>query len=429
VLDLRGIREDPAAVRSRLAAKREPGALEAFDALLEADAAWRRLLVRAEELRARRNAVSEEVARARRGGGEPPEQLRAESRSIGAELAALEEQLAPAEARVRELLLLLPNLPDAEAPPGDGEADNREVHRWGTPRTFAFAPRPHWELGPELGVLDFARAAKLAGQRFVVFRGRGAMLVRALQTFMLDLHVREHGCTEVLPPFVVRSACMLGTAQLPKFGEAAYRLHETDLWLVPTAEVPVTNLYRDEILPGEALPIRHVAYTPCWRSEAGAAGRDTRGLIRQHQFDKVEIVHFVQPSASARHLAEIVRSAEAVLQALELPYRVVDKCPADMGFGPARQFDLEVWMPSYGRYVEISSCSNYRDFQARRANIRFRPERGAPPQFVHTLNGSGLAIGRTVAALLENGQQADGRVRLPQVLAPYLHGDVEWRPA
>ncbi len=425
MLDLRRIREDPAGARMAVGRKHEAGAGEALEALLRVDADWRGCLARVEGLRAERNALSTAVGERRRAGAPEAEleELRGRTRELRTRLEGLEAELGPLEARVRELLLALPNFPDPEVPDGTDEAENVEVRRCGAPAAFDFAPQPHWELGSALGILDFEAAARTSGSRFTVFRGAGARLVRGLVAFMLDLHVGEHGCTEVLPPFLVNGGSMLGTGQLPKFGEDAFAIAGRDLWLVPTAEVPVTNLYRDLILPPQRLPIRHVAYTPCWRSEAGAAGRDTRGLIRQHQFDKVEIVHFVPPEDSPRHLEEIIGAAEAVLARLGLPYRLVEMCSGDVGFAAARKFDLEVWLPSYGRYVEISSCSNFRDFQARRAGIRFRRSAGAAPEFVHTLNGSALAVGRTIAALLENFQRGDGTVRLPDALAPYLGAD------
>ncbi len=405
--------------------KGEPGAVHVLNELLEADRQHRARLAEVETLRAERNTLSQEVGRVKRAGADPEPSLMERTRQVGERLRVLDAELGPAETRVRELLLTLPNYPDPEVPVGADESGNSEVRRWGDIPALE-APRAHWDLGVALGLLDFERASKIAGARFTVFTGRGAALVRALQTLMLDMHVRRHGCTEVLPPFVVNADSMQGTGQLPKFAADAFRLEGTDLWLAPTAEVPVTNMYRDEILDGEMLPIRNVAYTPCWRSEAGAAGRDTRGLIRQHQFDKVELVHLVAPENSPAHLEEIIAAAAEVLEALRLPYRVVEMCTGDLGFSAARKFDLEVWMPSYGRYVEISSCSNFRDFQARRARIRFRRRTGAAPEFVHTLNGSALAIGRTIAALLENRQQPDGSVHLPEVLAPYLGGELRW---
>ncbi len=416
MLDVRLFRQEPDRVREGLAAKgADPGLV---DRVLAVDAAWREAVREAESLRSERNRVSEEIGRLRREGRDdtgPRERVR----SLGERLAELEQEERRRQEELRSLLLAVPNLPAPGVPPGRDESGNVEVRRRGEPPAFAFAPRPHWELGADLGILDFERAGKISGSRFTVFRGAGARLCRALIGFMLDLH-RERGYEEVYPPFLVNSASMTGTGQLPKFAADAFRLADRDLWLVPTAEVPVTNLYRDEILPGEALPIRHCSYTACFRSEAGAAGRDTRGLVRQHQFDKVELVWFTRPEEAAGALETLVEDAAEVLRRLGLPYRVVEMCAGDLGFAAARKYDLEVWLPSYGRYVEISSCSNFGDFQARRANIRFRRERGARPEFVHTLNGSGLAVGRTLAAILENGQREDGTVVVPEALVPRL---------
>lgn len=431
MLDLKAIRQDPDGVRAALARRGAQETLEAMDALLAADRQHRALLTQVEALRAERNARSQQVAQLKRAGASPEETAAvvAETRGIGERLRAVEAELTPAEERLRALLLTLPNCPAPEIPDGPDATANVEVRRWGEPRQFAFVPRPHWEIGVSLGLLDFERAAKISGARFTVFSGRGAALVRALIAFMLDMHIGRHGCREVMPPFLINAASMAGTGQLPKFAAEAFHVEGADLWLAPTAEVPVTNLYRDEQLDGSLLPLQLVAYTPCWRSEAGAAGRDTRGLIRQHQFDKVEIVHFTRPEDSARHLEEIIRAAADVLEALELPYRVVELCAGDLTFASARTYDLEVWMPSYGRFVEISSCSNFRDFQARRANIRFRPHAQGPLELVHTLNGSALAVGRTVAALLENRQDADGGIDLPAALAPYLGESLRWDPS
>ncbi len=419
MLDLRLVRQDPEAVKAGVRAKGGDAAL--VDRLVELDARWREHLQEAEQLKASRNQVSEEIGRRKRAGEDASVLVR-EMGAVADRIRALDEAVKSLQAEIDGLLLALPNLPAPDVPLGADEADNVEVRRWGTPRDFPFPPQAHWDLGVRLGLLDFERAGKITGSRFTVFRGEGARLVRALIAFMLDIHTRERGYTEIYPPFLVNSVSMTGTGQLPKFAEDAFRVAGRDLWLVPTAEVPVTNLYRDEVLDSGDLPIKHASYTACFRSEAGAAGRDTRGLIRQHQFDKVELVWFVRPEDSEQALTELMTDAELVLQRLGLPYRVVQMCTGDLGFSAAKKFDLEVWMPSYGRYVEISSCSNFTDFQARRANIRFRREKGARPEFVHTLNGSGLAVGRTVAALLENYQEADGSVTVPAALRPYLGG-------
>lgn len=428
MLDLKAIRQDPEGARAAMTRRCAREAVDALDALLRADRAHRAILTEVERLRAERNARSQQVAQLKRAGGsaETTAALVAETRGMGERLRELETQLAPAEEQLRALLLTLPNLPAADVPDGPDSSGNVELRRWGEPARFDFTPRAHWDLGVALGLLDFERAAKISGARFTVFTGRGAQLVRALIAFMLDMHTQRHGCREVLPPFLINTASMTGTGQLPKFAADAFRIEGSDLWLAPTAEVPVTNLYRDEVLDGAALPLRLVAYTPCWRSEAGAAGRDTRGLIRQHQFDKVEIVHLTPPEASDRHFEEIIRAAADVLEALELPYRVVMLCAGDLTFASARTCDLEVWMPSYERFVEISSCSTFRDFQARRAGIRFRPDPQGTLEFAHTLNGSALAVGRTVAALLENRQCPDGSIELPAALAPYLPGGLHW---
>ncbi|MCL6522590.1 MAG: serine--tRNA ligase [Firmicutes bacterium] len=419
MLDLRWVREHPEEVRAGMRAK---GVDEApLDELLAADRLWREALAELEGLRATRNRVSEEIGRRRRAG-EAAEELVAEMRSAGERIKELEAAVREQEARIREALLAIPNLPAPDVPPGPDESANVELRRAGEPRRFDFEPLPHWELGVRLGILDFERAGKITGSRFAVYRGAGARLARALVQFMLDLHVERHGYSEVYPPFLVNGASMTGTGQLPKFAEDAFKVEGRDLWLVPTAEVPVTNLYRDEILDGARLPIKHCAYTACFRSEAGAAGRDTRGLIRQHEFDKVELVKFVAPETSEAELWSLIRDAEEVLEALGLPYRELQMCTGDLGFTAAKKIDLEVWMPSYGRYVEISSCSNFTDFQARRANIRFRRTPESRAELVHTLNGSGLAVGRTFAAILENCQQADGSVLLPEALRPYMRG-------
>ncbi|MDI6871383.1 MAG: serine--tRNA ligase [Bacillota bacterium] len=418
MLDLRFVRANPEAVREGMRKKRVDAPL---DELLSLDARRRQLLVEVEGLKAHRNAASAEVARLKKAGLDATALIE-ETRTTGERIKELDGEVRSLDGRIEEILLYIPNLPDASVPEGDDAAQNVEVRRWGEPPSFSFEPRAHWDLGVELGILDFERAVKISGTRFVVERGLGAQLERALINFFLDLHTREHGYTEVFPPFLVNRESMVGTGQLPKFAEDMYKCEGEELYLAPTAEVPVTNLYRGEILDGEKLPLYHCAYTACFRAEAGAAGRDTRGLIRVHEFNKVELVKFVRPETSFDELERLVGNAEACLRRLGLPYRVVLICTGDMGFSNAKQYDLEVWLPSYGRYVEISSCSNFTDYQARRADIKFRPAPGAKPEFVHTLNGSGLAVGRTVAAILENFQQSDGSVVVPEALRPYLGG-------
>jgi len=343
-------------------------------------------------------------------------------RPLGAEVQALDEQAKSCGERLREVLRLVPNVPHSSVPVGRSSADNQEVRRWGQPRQFDFAPQAHWDLGPALGILDFERATKITGARFAVYTGVGARLERALANFMLDMHTREHGYTEILPPFLVNSASLFGTGQLPKFKEDLFKIEGTDFWLIPTAEVPVTNLYRDEVLEFEKLPVKHCAWTACFRSEAGSYGKDTRGIIRQHQFQKVELVKFTLPENSYDELESLTHDAEEILQRLELPYRVITLCTGDVGFSSAKTYDLEVWLPSAGEYREISSCSNFEAFQARRANLRFRRGKSGKTELLHTLNGSGLAVGRTWVAIIENYQQADGSVIVPTALRPYLDG-------
>lgn len=343
-------------------------------------------------------------------------------REVGDQIKELDEELRVIEEELNALLLSIPNLPHETVPIGDTEDDNVEIRKWGELPQFDFEPKPHWDVATELGIIDFERAAKVTGSRFVFYKGLGAKLERALMSFMLDLHTEQHGYTEMLPPYLVNRASLTGTGQLPKFEEDVFLVEKKDYFLIPTAEVPVTNYYRDEILSAKDLPAKFAAYSACFRSEAGSAGRDTRGLIRQHQFNKVELVKLVKPEDSYDELEKLTNDAEKVLQLLGLPYRVVAICTGDLGFTAAKKYDLEVWLPSYNTYREISSCSNFEDFQARRANIRFRREPKGKPEFVHTLNGSGLAIGRTVAAILENYQQKDGRVRIPEALRPYMGG-------
>jgi seryl-tRNA synthetase len=388
------------------------------------DAQRRQAIASAEELKAHRNRLSQEVA-TRKKAGQEADDLIAETKDLREEIQELEKAAEEYDARMSEVLVGIPNFPHPSVPVGKSEADNVEVRRWGTPPKFDFTPKPHWELGEQLGILDLERAAKLSGARFAVYWDAGARLERALANFMLDVHTREHAYTEVLPPFLVNSDSMYGTGQLPKFASESFRVPqgEKDLWLVPTAEVPVTNLYRDEVLDGAKLPISLTAYTACFRSEAGSYGKDVRGIIRQHQFQKVELVKFSNPDDSYDQLEKLTHDAETILQKLGLHYRVVVLSTADVSFSSAKTYDLEVWLPAQQLYREISSCSNFEAFQARRARIRFRRSGSNKSEFVHTLNGSGLAIGRTWLAILENYQQADGSVFIPDALQPYMGTD------
>jgi len=421
VIDLRQLRQDPDGVRSRLARRLDPSLDDLLEDILALDVRRRAMLSRAEALKAERNKATEEVARRKRAK-EPAEDLMADLRASGEEVRVLDTELREVEAALEARALEVPNPPSAECPDGDASA-NAVIRSWGTVPQFAFEPRPHWELGERLGILDLPRGAKLTGSGFPVFVGLGARLVRALENFMLDLHTREHGYVEVTPPLLLNRASLFGTGQLPKFEEDLYSIERDALYLLPTAEVPVTNLHRDEILDGASLPLGYVASTPCFRREAGAHGKDTRGLIRVHQFDKVELVRFVRPEDGPAEHERITAHAEAVLQRLGLPYRVLSLAAGDIGFASARTLDLEVWAAGVNGWLEVSSASTFTDFQARRANIRFRPEAGAKPEFVYTLNASGLAFPRTIIALLENGQQADGSVQIPEALAPYLGTD------
>jgi len=425
MLDLAFVRDNLELVKQKM---RERGLADSLANFEELDRERRRFLVEAEGGKARRNKVSEEIA-ALKKRGQDASALIAEMRGLGDRIKELDEQAKTLDDRLRELLKNIPNIQHASVPVGRGAEDNQEVRRWGEPRQFDFEPKAHWDLGPQLGILDFERAAKISGARFAVYSGIGARLERALANFMLDLHTREHGYTEVLPPFIVNSASLFGTGQLPKFAEDVFKLEGTDYWLIPTAEVPVTNLYRDEVLEADGLPIKLCAWTACFRSEAGSYGKDTRGIIRQHQFQKVELVKFALPENSYDELESLTHDAEVILQRLGLPYRVVTLCTADLGFSSAKTYDLEVWLPSSREYKEISSCTNFEAFQARRANLRFRRGGRGKTEFLHTLNGSGLAIGRTWLALLENYQQADGSVVVPEALRPYLDGLERITPA
>ncbi len=421
MLDVRRIRQEPDAVRAALAVRGKAEAEEAVDRVLALDEERRALVGEGDALKARRNAVSQEVGERKRRG-ESADDIVAEMRTVNERIKEIDARLRDVEAETDALLLGTPNTPHPTVPPG-GEESNRVVRSWGEPRTFDFEPRPHWEIAAELGMLDLPAGAKVSGSGFPVYRGMGARLQRALINWMLDLHTGEHGYVEVEPPFLVNRASMTGTGQYPKFEDDAYVIPSDDLALIPTAEVPVTNLHRDEILAPDRLPIAYTAYSPCFRREAGAAGKDTRGLLRLHQFDKVEMVRFERPDRSEAALEELTGHAERVLQLLGLPYRVLLLAGGDLGFSSLKTYDLEVWAPGVGKWLEVSSCSSFGDFQARRAGIRFRPEAGAKPEFAHTLNGSGVALPRTVVALLENGQRPDGSVEVPEVLRPYLRTD------
>ena len=418
MLDLSFVRDNLEMVKQKMRERGLPDLLGDFESL---DRERRRLLTEVESRKARRNRVSDEIATLKKQKKDAS-QLITEMKPLSGEIQRLDEQAKACDEQLREILRTIPNVPHPSVPVGRAAEDNQEVRRWGEPCPFDFEPKAHWDLGPALGILDFEQATKIAGARFAVYHGVGAKLERALANFMLDIHTREHGYTEVFPPFIVNSASLFGTGQLPKFKEDLFKLEGTDYWLIPTAEVPVTNLYREEILEAEQLPIKHCAWTACFRSEAGSYGKDTRGIIRQHQFQKVELVKFTRPETSYEELESLTHDAEVILQRLGLPYRVVTLCTADLGFSSAKTHDLEVWLPSSGEYKEISSCSNFEAFQARRANIRFRRAKAGKTEFLHTLNGSGLAIGRTWLAIIENYQQADGSVIVPQALRPYLDG-------
>lgn len=414
MLDIKLLTEDSKAAQNAL--NRRSGSYDITEALALFDKR-KTCLIEVEQLKAQRNKNSDEVAKAKRSGGDASAFI-ADTKRIGERIKALDAELSETEESLKNQLLFIPNMPDASVPDGKSSDDNIEVRRVGTPRAFDFTPAPHWETGERLGIIDSAAGTKISGARYVVYRGDGARLERAIYAFMLDLHAKN-GYTEIMPPYIVSRTSMTGTGQLPKFEEDAYKLTDEGGFLIPTAEVPVTNLHRDEILSAADLPISYCSYTACFRKEAGSAGRDTRGLIRLHQFNKVELVKFVKPDESMAALETLTENAEAVLKALGLPYRVVNLCAGDLGFSSSKTYDIEVWMPSYDRYVEISSCSNFKDYQARRMNIRYKNTEGKT-EFVHTLNGSGLAVGRTFAAILENFQNADGSVTVPEALVPYL---------
>ncbi len=421
MLDIKFIRENQQIVEEALAKR---GGKVSLDGFLKLEQERRALLTEVEQMKATRNAASKEIGILKQQGKDAAEQMEA-TRKLGDEIAVKDQVLAEIDAKIQSEILTIPNIPQGCVPVGTSEDDNVEIRKWGTPRDFDFDFKAHWDIGEELDILDFARGAKLTGARFTLYKGLGARLERAVINFFLDIHTQEDGYTEMFTPFIANSASMIGTGQLPKFSEDMFKLEGLDYYLIPTAEVTVTNMYRDEILSGDQLPLSHTAYSACFRAEAGSAGRDTRGIIRQHQFNKVEMVKFTKPEESDEELEKLTGHAEKVLQLLGLPYRVIILCTGDLGFSSSKTYDLEVWLPSYSAYKEISSCSNFVDFQARRANIRFRRDANSKPEFVHTLNGSGLAVGRTVAAILENYQQADGSVKIPDVLVPYMGGITE----
>ncbi|MBS3937755.1 MAG: serine--tRNA ligase [Peptococcaceae bacterium] len=416
MFDAKFVRNNVDAVRAGVAAKGESLSLDNFLAL---DEGRRQKVTAVEQLKAERNQKSEEVAQLRRQGQDTA-LLQENMKALGQEVKELDAEIKEIEQQLEHILLRIPNLPDNDVPVGPDESHNKVRSLHLLPRQFAFAPKAHWDLGVALDILDFERAGKIAGARFALYRGLGARLMRSLISFMLNLHTTEHGYVEVAPPLLVTYDNMVGTGQFPKFTEDAFKIAGQELYLNPTAEVPVTNMHRDEVLDGELLPLYYTAYCPSFRAEAGAAGRDTRGLIRMHQFNKVELVKFVRPENSSAELETLLADACRVLERLAIPYRILEMCTGDLGFAAAKKYDIELWMPSYNRYVEISSCSNFRDFQAKRANIKFRPQKGAKADYVHTLNGSGLAIDRLVAAILENYQEENGSVRVPEALIPFM---------
>lgn len=421
MLDLKRIRNNPDEIKAGLLGRSKDFNVSLVDEVIGLDEKRRGILVEVENLKSRRNQVSSEIPK-RKKAGEDVAPIMAEMKKLGEDVKAFDTEVAEIDEKIKNILLSFPNIPNGDVPEGASDADNVEIRKWGEPTSFSFEPQAHWDLGTNLNVFDWERAGKITGSRFTVYKGLGAKLERAIISYFLDTHTEESGYTEILPPFMVNRDSMMGTGQLPKFEEDAFKVTDTDYFLIPTAEVPVTNLYRDEILSGAELPIKHAAYSACFRAEAGSAGRDTRGLIRQHQFNKVELVKVTKPEQSYEELEKLTRDAEKVLQGLGLPYRVVKLCKGDLGFSSATTYDIEVWMPSYNKYVEISSCSNFEDFQARRANIKYKETPKDKPNFAHTLNGSGVAVGRTVAAILENYQNEDGTITIPEVLRPYMAG-------
>ncbi len=423
MLDLKKLRSNTEEVKKALSNRGEDFDVNVIDEVIALDEERRKILVDVEALKKQRNEVSAEIPK-RKKAGEDVTEVMAEMREIGDKIKSDDAKVAELNDKINYIMLRIPNIPNPAVPEGETDEDNVEIKRWGEPTKFNFEPKAHWDLGTDLDLLDFERGGKVAGSRFTVYKGMGARLERSIINYFLDKHTFENGYTEVLPPYMVNRDSMTGTGQLPKFEEDAFKVENNGYFLIPTAEVPVTNMYRNETLEGDKLPIKHAAYSACFRAEAGSAGRDTRGLIRQHQFNKVELVKFCKPEQSYEELDKLVQDAESVLQGLGLPYRIVRICKGDLGFTAALKYDIEVWMPSYNRYVEISSCSNFEDFQARRANIKYKNSPKEKPQFVHTLNGSGVAIGRTVAAILENYQQEDGSVVIPEALKEYMRCDL-----
>ncbi|WP_040330895.1 serine--tRNA ligase [Clostridium ihumii] len=421
MLDLKKIRNNKEEIKKALNDRGENFDVSVIDEVVKLDKRRRDILIEVEELKKKRNTDSTKIPMYRKEGKDVTE-IMTEMKLLSDRIKEFDIELNEIDEKIKYIMLRIPNIPHPEVPNGETDEDNVEVKKFGEPRKFEFEPKEHWTIGTERNILDFEAGGKITGSRFTVYKGLGARLERAIISFFLDKHVDENGYTEILPPYMVNRTSMIGTGQLPKFEEDAFKVTNTDYFLIPTAEVPVTNLYRDETIEGDKLPIKHAAYSACFRSEAGSAGRDTRGLVRQHQFNKVELVKFVKPEDSYKELESLVQDAESVLQALKLPYRIVKICKGDLGFTAAFKYDIEVWMPSYNRYVEISSCSNFEDFQARRANIKYKEDIKSKPNFVHTLNGSGVAIGRCLAAILENYQNEDGTVTIPEVLVPYMGG-------
>lgn len=421
MLDLKRIRNNPEEIKGLMANRGEDFNPSLIDEVVELDETRRKILVEVESLKNKRNLESGQIAKLKKAG-ENTESLFADMKKLSEDIKSYDVKLSEIDEKIEFIMLRIPNIPNVNVPEGKTEEDNIEIRKWGVPRVFNYETKAHWDLGTNLDILDFERGGKVTGSRFTFCKGLGARLERSIISYFLDTHTEKNGYSEILPPFMANRTSMTCTGQLPKFEEDAFKIVNDDYFLIPTAEVPVTNLYRDEILKGEDLPIKHVAYSACFRSEAGSAGRDTRGLIRQHQFNKVELVKFAKPEESYEELEKLTRDAESVLQGLGLPYRVVRICKGDLGFTAALKYDIEVWMPSYNKYVEISSCSNFEDFQARRANIKYKETPKDKPQYVHTLNGSGLAVGRTMAAILENYQNQDGTIAIPEVLRSYMGG-------